>query len=127
MPKHILKLSADEVHNKIARDLALETYKLIASALPSEDILTLNQVLASFLGHFVEHTVKETLYAITPYMLTEDAQHKEVVKHFNALKIDIADNVAKGYTRASVEFSNMDVEYYCTIKLVPEPLTNTVN
>lgn len=75
---------------------------------------------AQFLSAYIAGTVSEALY--------EAGKNEErVMREFSEAKQLTQLAVAGGFEAALGEYSGEFVEYYCTIKVVPEPLTETVN
>ena len=53
---------------------------------------------------------------------SKKAKADYVTKHFNDLKAMMQISIADAFAKAMNEFANQNCEYYCEIKLAPEPI-----
>lgn len=78
-------------------------------------------IQAMFVSRFVQMVVASAL---------EENKHvsdKELLKVMSETKMALQNAVAAGFQNAMTEFSGRQVEYYCQIKVVPEPVSNKLN
>lgn len=79
--------------------------------------------LSRFIGTLVFRTLTEP-----PSINTSRKNHEDfVMKNMSEMKQTIQNAVSAGFQNAMTQYSGQPIEYYCTIKPVPEPLTETLN
>jgi len=118
-------LTTQELVSSLAKTLALEMSKLIdnqAEHRGGDAAFHLStQLLAAFVAARACNSLK------VPGNLTPPQQFEVACASFQTFKVACQEAVAAGFTAAMSEFSGQHVEYYCQIKVVPEPLSKLVN
>ncbi len=79
--------------------------------------------LSRFIGTLVFRTLTEP-----PSLNTTKKGHEDfIMRNVAEMKQAIQNAVSAGFQNAMSQYSGQPIEYYCTIKPVPEPLTETLN
>lgn len=115
------------VSDELAELLTVENFRMIDFRLraygPKEARFAAATVIARFVGALVYRTLTEQ-----PAINKSPGEHEAyVMKNMADLKNQLQNAVAAGFQNAMTAFSGNTVEYYCLIKPVPEPSSNTVN
>lgn len=81
---------------------------------------------ANFVSQYMEHLLMEALMDYP-----KDAPKKEQMKHvfdnFKDLKAEFQEQVANAFSRAMEGYSGQNIDYYCQIKVQPEPTSKLMN
>lgn len=80
-----------------------------------------------FLARIMTSTVLESLHMRLENPKTEEDALKYNQKCFAELKTQIQDAVSLSFQTAMSHYTGRQVEYYCQIKPIPEPLSGTIN
>lgn len=101
--------------------LAKESLVLITSY-----VGTKNETIAKKLyNKFLQAIIKQIIYtALSKYAdknLSNKAKYDLTYPEYQSTKRDVQDSIAMAFESAFREFTNKNVEYYCTIDIVPEP------
>lgn len=80
-----------------------------------------------FLARVLSSTVLDTLHERMENPQSEAEALRFNQKQFAELKIQVQDAVALSFQTAMSHYTGRQVEYYCTIKPVPDPVNSTVN
>lgn len=118
-----LKSLADD----LAIKLTIENFKFLDRALIGYSEKEIRYVSVSLLNKFFGALIYRTL--VEPKTLNQSAlEHEQyVMKNMGDLKNQIQDCIANSFQEAMGAFTGQPVEYYCQIKVVPEPTSTTVN
>jgi|SRR5579859_1720362 len=125
--KNTVKITLKEWIDNISSSYAQETIKILFSLMKTEDLYIKNAILSSFIGQLVKSSLNNTFYELTPDLIETNSNADNAIKHFNNLKHSIEEDVAKAFTQALSEYSGISTEYYCQIRLVPEPKSTSIN
>lgn len=107
--------------------LTNETFKLIDSKNKSNGPEAGRYVATTYLARFVGTLLFRTLTERNQLNTTKEEQEDFVMKNAAELKTAIQEAVSMGFQSAMTQFSGRQIEYYCQIKPVPEPVSNKVN
>lgn len=82
-----------------------------------------SMLISRIVGTLVFRTLTEP-----PSINKSKKSHEDfVLKNMAEMKLTIQNAVSAGFQQAMTQYSGQPIEYYCTIKPVPEPLTETLN
>lgn len=112
---------------ELAQTLTVENFRIIDGKMRAYASKESRFVAATFIARFVGAMVYRTLTEDQALNKTKAEHEAFVMKNVADLKNQVQNAVAAAFQNAMSAFSGQPVEYYCTIKIVPEPPTNTVN
>lgn len=102
------------------------TFKIFDSAKRSDDPANINAEI-QFISLFIETIVSRTLNN-KANAGTSKHQHAENLKtNYARVKFGVQESVALGFQEAMQRFSKQDIEFYCTVKPVPDPKSSTTH
>ncbi len=84
--------------------------------------IMLNQFLTLYVANVVFRQLSDR-----PKGVTGDELLRHNIKMFTDCKVDLSESVANGVAAAMMKYSGQPVEYFCSIKPVPEPLSKKLN
>jgi nicotinate-nucleotide pyrophosphorylase len=107
-----------------SRLLAKENTRLIKEAGKHMGVDTVDAMLTMFLMYYVESLVSDTLQLEGPE--PETNAEKEVIysklqRRYKIMKMSIQSGVADAFKTAVSKITKKQVDYYCTVDMVPEP------
>jgi hypothetical protein len=120
--KNIIKVSMEEWIKNTSYSLVQQNFEIIKEFSKNHDILIFNKLLTVFMGHFIELVITNTLSSTDPDLLSNHDQYEYVSKNFKELKTMMQLQIAESFSKSMNEFSDIDCDYYCEIKLIPEPI-----
>lgn len=102
---------------QFVNEIVLETQRILESKSPKNA-----EMYRNFLAKFIGMMVYRSLEANPEVKLTNDQLFKFKSKNFLNMKTLVSDVVAAAMGGAMRKFSGKDIEYYCQIKTVGEPV-----
>ncbi len=115
----------DEWILAFSKTMALEFVRLIDEQSKAYGPNVGKAVAVNFIAAFTAATVVRSLGS--EKIGTESAQYKATTDSFLAHKVLIQEAIAAAFTGPMSEFSGKPVEYYCTIKTVPQMPSKSIN
>lgn len=85
------------------------------------------KLLAAYHKHFIYQVLVGALSTKADPLDDAEEHYNVVRKNVAGVKFDVQASVANAFKRAFGEFSGKRVDYYCTIKPVPEPTSKLSN
>lgn len=107
---------------KYTTDLATEVYHALEDNREFVGEESYKRMLAQFLSGYVAAITYRSLAFRPKDVVDKEAQFKYAKESFAAMKTMICDAVAAGVSGGMGSWSGKQVEYYCLIKVVPEPV-----
>lgn len=107
--------------------MAVELVKLIDAQGVNNGPEITQAIISHFLSSFTALTVLKCLGEKPSSGKGSEEEYQLASTRFLAHKILIQEAVAAAFSGALSEFTGRNVEYYCQIKLVPEPINDLVN
>ena len=98
--------------------LVVETFKLMAAKGKTVG----NDIALAFLSKFVGVYIHQALSDPGVDLITSQEKYEHAAECFKQAKEDVTHMVAVGVGGAMKAFSGKDVEYYCTLRVMPEPV-----
>lgn len=111
----------------LAELLTAENFRIIESRLRAYGSREIRYAASTVLCRFVGALVYKTLVEQPAINQTKPDHEAYVLKNTAELKAQLQDAVALGFQHAMSAFSGQTIEYYCQIKVVPEPNNSTIN
>lgn len=109
-------------------DLAKENIKLIKLFSKAKTSSKARKFLTLFIRQYIELITLEALNELPSGEAPSKQEVYEYVhKNFLEIKNMIQNDVAIGFSNATSKFANKIVDYYCVLKLTPEPLSKGVH
>jgi hypothetical protein len=112
---------------ELAQTLTIENFRLIDGKLRNYSPKEVRYVAATLVSRFVGALVYRTLTEEQAINQTKEQHEAFIMKNAADLKNQIQNAVAAAFQNAMSAFSGQPVEYYCQIKVVPEPKSTTLN
>jgi len=116
-----------DLANDLAEILVEENYKIIYSQTKNLGPKETRFVVATFISRMVHTMVYSTLHEEQKLAKSDKDRENLIFKNLAEVKTQVQNAVAAGFQNPMSEFSGQPVEYYCQIKLVPEPTSNKIN
>lgn len=108
--------------SKFSDMVAVETIKLVDGRMKEHGPSAGRKVTAHVIGRMIGLTLYHTLNDMSKDKgLDKEAQCKYVEKNFARAKHEILEAVSAGFSGAMTTWSGKTVEYYCQVKIAPEP------
>ncbi len=120
------KLSTEEAIASLSSDLALEVLRMIDDLRSKGGDAVAQAVTVDFLAAFTTASVVRALGDVSTAQSSR-AQYEAASARFLAHKNAVQEAVAAGFQSAMSTFSGTAVEYYCMIKMVPDPVSRSLN
>ncbi len=127
MSKNVKTLDLNEWIDSFSTFMADETLKILRGHSNKRGREVGRALCIHFLARVLSATVLDTLNTQDETAQTEKEQYEFSKHQFAELKTQVQDSVALSFQTALSHFTGRQVEYYCTIKPVPDPVTGTVN
>lgn len=123
MKRSASKVSVEEWSLKYSKYLTSEIFRIMDSQLKEKETGVAQGVLINFLASYIGTLVYRSLTDF-PEGLQEDkeALYESTMESYGELKQDIQNAIAVGFHEAMSTYANKYVEYYCEVKIVPEPV-----
>lgn len=112
----------EEWCEKFTSDLATEVYYALEDQLEMVGDDAYNAMLAQFLSGYVATICYRSLACMPEDLVDKKEQYEYAKKSFAAMKTRIQDAVSSGVSGGMKTWSGRMVDYYCQIKVVPEPV-----
>jgi hypothetical protein len=107
-------------------NVAQESIKLLKAYGSSKANKHKVDLLKQFLVSYVKLIVYHAVAKLPDTILSEKDSFKFARENYKSIKIDIQDAVADGFQQAIVPFANADVDYYCNISTVGDPINTKI-
>jgi hypothetical protein len=127
MSKDLKVLDLNQWIDSFSAFMAEETLKILRANSEKRGPEVGRALCIHFLSRVLANTVLDTLNTRKESAKTEEEQYNYSKKLFLDLKLQVQDAVALSFQTALGHFTGRQVEYYCQIKPIPEPLNKTVN
>ena len=111
----------------LAELLTVENFRIVDSRMRSYGSKEARYVAATVISRFIGALVFRTLSETQSLNRTQKQHEEFILKNMAELKTQIQNAVANGFQNAMSAFNEQPIEYYCTIKPVPDPKSNVVN
>ena len=115
-------ITLDEWANQFSQDVAAEIYRTLDGIEKEKRGKLHTKLPLAFLSRFIALTTYKVLTERPSTVKTKKEAYEYTMKAFNAYKISLQNTIAQGFQGAMTEFSGKELDYMCTIKLVPEPI-----
>ena len=125
--KHLVQVTMEEWIKNTSYRLVQQNFDIVKEFAKNYELVVLNKLMSVFVGHLIEVTVSYTLNENLPDLLDKTGKYERVSKNFKDLKAMMQIHVADGFSKALNEFADQNCEYYCEIKLSPEPTSRLNN
>ncbi len=117
----------DKREQSLARNLAASVLRGVIDTTKEWNPGAGDRVTSMFLASFLQLLVQKALQEIPDNVFTPDE-----LFHFSKLglaetKVLVQNSIAAGFQKATSNFTGQDVEYYCQVRVVPEPVSRTIN
>lgn len=120
-------VTLEQWSEKVTGDLAYEVFQ----ALEDHALLVTPEVhrnmMMQFLASYVSAVCYRSLAYIPEGIVDKEEQYKYAKDSFGDIKVKICEAVAAGVGGGMATWSGKIVDYYCLIKVVPEPESKSVN
>lgn len=127
IPKQSKELaSLDEWCEKFTQDLATEVYHALEDNLEFVGEKAYLNMLAQFLSGYVAAITYRSLAAMPESIVDRKEQCKYAENSFRDMKTRICNAVSAGVSGGMKTWSGQEVDYYCLIKVVPEPASKEI-
>ncbi len=102
--------------------IASENYKLLInySKTKTQDLSV--KLLTSFIKSYIHLVVLEVFIQKPGMKLSKQEHFNYTSANFNQIKLLIQSAVAEGFNQAVLDFTSQNMDYYCIIKPMPEPI-----
>lgn len=123
--KKILSLS--DWANEFSLTVSQEIYSVLDGIEKDKRGSLHTRLPIEFLSRFICLTVYQTLKEVPEDLKSNKDKYEYSLKAFQTVKAGIAEAVAQGFTAAMNQYSGKDCDYLCTIKLLADAPSKTVN
>jgi hypothetical protein len=89
----------------------------------TEDRLVLRENLMVFVNEFIQIVIAQALADFDAKANKKD-KLKQVFNNFTVLKENIQEQVANSFSQAMRKYAGQEIDYYCLIKQVADPVNN---
>lgn len=107
---------------KFTTDLATEVYYALEDQADFVGEAAHMNMLAQFLSGYIAAICYRTLTRMPEAVVDKEEQYKYAKGKFQDIKSMICNAVSAGVTGGVKTWSGKDVDYYCLLKVVPEPV-----
>jgi hypothetical protein len=104
--------------------IARESYNLIK--LTGDPKGSSKKLSSMFIRYFVSKMVLDSLTEYKKKKLDGKEAYDFTKKNFSEMKDELQLEIAKGFEIGFLKYSGKDIEYYCQVKPVPEPINKEV-
>ena len=122
MTKINTKMTGEEKVDKISRHIVAEVFRVIDS---QKDHLT-DREIPTLIFATVEVLVANLVYNVLKTSAegssNKKTQYATVEKNFKSVKLNVQDAVAAAFSQAMGKFSGKEIDYYCQLTAVGEPI-----
>jgi len=116
---HISRMSKVDKSDQLALELVTETFKLI----DGQGGVASTQVAVNFLARFAGTLVYRSLKQQAPTTCkTPEEMVQFTGRNFAGMKVCVQEAISAAFSGAMKTYAGQDIEYYCQVKPVPEPL-----
>lgn len=105
---------------ELANVLAYENYKLFLSKSKSKDLVM--QLLLTFTKHFIKYTLLHSLENSTEESMTKPEKYIATRDSFAKTKGELQTFISDAFSDTFKDWAGQDVDYYCIIKPIGEPI-----
>ncbi len=125
--RNVKTLDLNEWIDSFSTFMADETLKILRGHTDKRGPEVGRALCIHFLARVLTATVLDTLNTRKDGAKDDEEQFRFSKDQFLDLKTQVQDATALSFQTAFHHFTGRNVEYYCVIKPVPEPLNGTVN
>lgn len=115
----------DEKHAKLlllSKQMVENTLKAFEKQRKEEGSEFAASLTMAFIASLVGSLAYRALSEEDPNAKTKKAKLEFAKENFTSVKTDVCDALATGVGGAMTEFSGQQVDYYCSLKIVPPPI-----
>jgi lantibiotic modifying enzyme len=117
-----LSMDSESYIQQLSRETINKIFEFYAGMI--SDNMVLRENLMIFVNEFIQIVIAQAL-ADYNYKMPKKEQMKEVFNNFSVLKEQCEQNVANSFSMAMRRYAGQNIDYYCLIKRVTEPM-NTI-
>lgn len=115
-------ITLDEWADQFSQDVAAEIYKTLDGIEKEKRGKLHTKLPLAFLSRFIAITTYKVLNERPAHVKTKKEMAEYALASFKEYRNNLQNAISQGFQGALTEFSGMDVEYMCSIKLVPDPI-----
>lgn len=121
------KITVDAWAEEFSKYISEESFKMLIVGARAKGPQALDKVLSKFIARIIGMTIYDALKNAPNGAANQEEAYERSLKEFKSTKIRMQEAVALGFQSALKSYSNRDIEYYCSIAPVPEPLSKSIN
>lgn len=116
--------TSEDIIEEFSRAMAKESMVLVSTFCKSasKDTMALRRHATNFISQYIELLLSDALRDYPKTGATQKEQMTQVSGNFKDIKQEIQQQIANAFTRVMEGYSGMDIDYYCLIKPLPEPI-----
>lgn len=115
-------LTQEEWQEKFSTHLLKVVFKCIADEEKNRGEEFADNLGTAFIAGFVGSLVHHVLARRPPVGTSKQKTYEYVAAQYADIKSNIEGAVAAGFSGSLSKYSGKEVEYYCQVKIVPEPI-----
>lgn len=107
---------------EFASMMAVESYKLIKLESKNNKNKVDRDISTKFLKHFIKKIVFDSLTELTNKNMSSKEAYTVTKASFLDIKVKIQEEVARGFEEAFLHYTGQQIDYYCDVRVIPEPI-----
>ena len=127
MSKNVKKVDMKVWIDEHAAVMAKENIKILKMVTKNKGFNATNGLITRFLGEYVSQMLNHVLDISELADLDEEEQYEVVSNRFASMKLEIQNEVADAFKVTLYQHSGKSIDYYVSINLVPEPISEAIN
>lgn len=104
---------------QLSRETVNNLFAFYSGVTPNNGVLREN--LMVFVNEFIQLVIAQAL-ADFDHKESKKEQLNQVYNNFTSLKENLQEQIAESFSRAMAKYAGADVDYYCLIKQVSDPV-----
>lgn len=112
-------MDSESYTQQLSQETVNKLFAFYADITPNNTILRSN--LMVFVNDFVQIVIAQAL-ADFDNKRTKKEKMKQVFNNFTALKESLQEQIANSFSQAMRKYAGQEIDYYCVIKQVAEPV-----
>jgi len=114
-------MDSESYTQQLSRETVNKLFAFYSGVTPDNAALRTNMMI--FVNEFIQIVIAQALSDFDT-QATKKAKMKQVFNNFTLLKESIQEQIANSFSQAMRKYAGQDIDYYCLIKQVADPVNN---
>jgi len=114
-------MDSESYTQQLSRETVNKLFAFYSGVAP--DNCALRQNLMIFVNEFIQIVIAQALSDFDP-CARKKRKMKQVFNNFTVLKENLQEQIANSFSQAMHKYAGQDIDYYCLIKQVADPVNN---